>query len=102
MWKRIQFILAMFHGQADVGRGFNVNKELLVENMHEASTVSSLISQRQVYNHIKSKSIETHPIKVTKELLQKQPFISVPKKRCSENMQQIYRRTPMPVFLELY
>lgn len=48
MWKRIQFILAMFHGQADVGRGFNVNKELLVENMHEASTVSSLLSQRQI------------------------------------------------------
>ena len=27
---------------------------------------------------------------------QKQPFRGVFKKRCSENMQQIYRRTPMP------
>ena len=27
---------------------------------------------------------------------QKQPFGGVLKKRCSENMQQIYRRTPMP------
>ena len=26
---------------------------------------------------------------------QKQPFRGIPEKRCSENMQQIYRRTPM-------
>ena len=29
------------------------------------------------------------------KLFQKQPFEGVLKKRCSENMQQIYRRTPM-------
>ena len=40
--------------------------------------------------------------------LQKPPTRGVPKKRCSENMQQIYRRTPMPkcyfnkVVLQLY
>ena len=28
--------------------------------------------------------------------IQKQPPKGVPRKRCSENMQQIYRRTPMP------
>ena len=28
--------------------------------------------------------------------VQKQPPRGVPRKRCSENMQQIYRRTPMP------
>ena len=28
-------------------------------------------------------------------IAQKQPFRGVLKKRCSENMQQIYRRTPM-------
>ena len=39
---------------------------------------------------------------------QKQPPRGVPRKRCSENMQQIYRRTPMPkrnfnkVALQLY
>ena len=27
---------------------------------------------------------------------QKQPLRGVPEKRCSENMQQIYKRTPMP------
>ena len=29
-------------------------------------------------------------------LMQKQPPRDFPKKRCSENMQQIYRRIPMP------
>ena len=28
--------------------------------------------------------------------LQKQPLKGVPGKRCSENMQKIYRKTPMP------
>ena len=32
----------------------------------------------------------------TEKLLQKQPPRGVPRKRCSEKMPQIYRRTPMP------
>ena len=31
-----------------------------------------------------------------KTYLQKQPSRGVPRKKCSENMQQVYRRTPMP------
>ena len=31
-------------------------------------------------------------------VIQKQPPRGVLKKRCSENMQQIYRRTPMPKY----
>ena len=31
-----------------------------------------------------------------KEFIQKEPSRGVPTKSCSENMQQIYRRTPMP------
>ena len=41
----------------------NVNKEHLVENMQEVS----LISQRQIFNHMKSNSTEPHTIKVIKE-----------------------------------
>ena len=33
---------------------------------------------------------------------QKQPYIGVLKKKCSENMQQIYRKTPMVNFMENY
>ena len=35
-------------------------------------------------------------MKRNKKNNQKQPFKVVLRKRCSENMQQIYRRTPMP------
>ena len=65
IWKPIQSILTMFHGQADFERCFNVNKELLVENMQEVS----LILQRQIYDHMVRNSIEPHTIKVTKDLL---------------------------------
>ena len=33
---------------------------------------------------------------VRQVIIRKQPPRGVPRKRCSENMQQIYRRTPMP------
>ena len=59
MSKPIQFILTIFHGQADLERGFNVNKELFVENIQEVS----LISQRQIYDHMKSNNIEPHTSK---------------------------------------
>ena len=39
------------------------------------------------------------PLHNQEELIQKQPFGGVRGKRCSENMQQIYRRTPMPKLL---
>ena len=48
------------------------------------------------------------PGKLREAHYQKQPFRGALKKRCSENMQQIYRRTPMPkcdfknVALQLY
>ena len=35
-------------------------------------------------------------VKVEMMKLQKQPSRDVLRKRCSENIQQIYRRTPMP------
>ena len=37
-------------------------------------------------------------IKILRTYSQKQPPRGVLRKRCSENMQQIYRRTPMPKF----
>ena len=54
-------------------------------------------------NYLQSSSIRTRA-----KNYQKQPSKGIPKKRCSENMQQIYRRTPMPkydlnkVALQLY
>ena len=42
LWKVCRIIFVLSHDQADVGRVFNINRELLVENMKELS----LISQR--------------------------------------------------------
>ena len=59
------------------------------------------MSNMSLFN-IKSRSLTFH------YLLQKQPPTVVPRKRCSENMQKIYRRTPVPtcdlnkVALQLY
>lgn len=55
----------MSHGNTDVERGFNMNKELLVEIMQE----ESLISQRITYDHTKSKNTEPHTTEIAKELL---------------------------------
>ena len=42
------------------------------------------------------KEVDIYNLKLSKLLLQKQPLRGVFEKRCSENMQQIYRRTPIP------
>ena len=53
-------------------------------------------------------SLQSWKIKKLLQLPQKQPLRGVPRKWCSENMQQIYRRAPMPkydfnkVALQLY
>ena len=44
------------------------------------------------------KSSGFHYLSQIKKLFQKQPARDVPWKRCSVNMQQIYRRTPMPKY----
>ena len=42
------------------------------------------------------KEVDIYNLKLSKLLLQKQPLRGVFEKRCSENIQQIYRRTPIP------
>ena len=56
----------MFHGQADVERGFSVNKNLIVENMSD----ESLTAQRFVKDHVKCKEDKPHNMPIPKELLQ--------------------------------
>ena len=42
------------------------------------------------------KEVDIYNLKLSKLLLQKQPLRGVFEKRCSENIQQIYRRQPIP------
>ena len=65
MWCVFKLLLCLSHGQASVERGFSVNSNLLVENMHE----DSLIAQRIVHDHMKSLKLEAYEVKVTKSCL---------------------------------
>ena len=61
----IKLVLTLSHGQASVERGFSVNENLMVENLKE----SSLIAQRIIYDHMKSKELNPETIDITKILL---------------------------------
>ena len=65
MWCVFKLLSCLSHGQASVERGFSVNSNLLVENMHE----DSLIAQMIVYDHVKSLKLEAYEVKVTKSCL---------------------------------
>lgn len=64
LWHVIQKLLLLSHGQADVERGFSINKKIEVENLAERS----LIAQRMTFDYIKSKG-GAHKVAVSKELL---------------------------------
>ena len=49
LWYVIKYVLMLSHGNATVESGFSVNKNILVENLHE----KFLVAQRQVYDTIK-------------------------------------------------
>ena len=53
------------NGQSQVERGFNVNKEILVENLQE----ESLKGQCIIYDHIQSENIKLPDFKLTNELV---------------------------------
>ena len=63
----------------------DLNGARKLQQMYKCKIVVIFIKEVDIYN-----------IKLSKLLLQKQPLRGVFEKRCSENMQQIYRRTPIP------
>ena len=63
----------------------DLNGARKLQQMYKCKIVVIFIKEVDIYN-----------LKLSKLLLQKQPLKGVLEKRCSENMQQIYRRTPMP------
>ncbi|KAG8198417.1 hypothetical protein JTE90_021658 [Oedothorax gibbosus] len=60
----IKMVLTFSHGNASVESGFSINKDMLVENLHE----TSLIALRTVYDGVKSNGgIEN--VKIIEELM---------------------------------
>ena len=65
------------------GSVFDVNVSYIVNNDFNGCREFLIFSNNSVHVDVKVN-------------VQKQPFRGVLRKRCSENMQQIYMRTPMP------
>ena len=59
-WFVCIIIFTLSHGQSQVERGFNVNKEILVENLQE----ESLKGQCIIYDHIQSENIKLQDFKL--------------------------------------
>ena len=60
----MKVLLVLSHGQASVERGFSVNKEIEVENLHE----HSLVAQRIICDHLRAVGGVLN-VPVTKKLL---------------------------------
>ena len=61
MWKIFIFIFALSHGQSQVERGFSINKEIVIENLHS----SPLSAQCIVYDYLKTSKKNIHDIEIT-------------------------------------
>ena len=59
-WFVCKIIFTLSHGQSQVERGFNVNKEILVENLQE----ESLKGQCIIYDDIQSENIKLQDFKL--------------------------------------
>ena len=60
----MKIILTLSHGQASVERGFSINKSLLVHNLTE----TSLISERIVLDHLRSKNVSSEIFEVCEKI----------------------------------
>ena len=56
----VKMLSILSHGQAQVERGFSVNSQLLVDNLHD----ESLIAQRIVSDHMTCNQIKSYELKI--------------------------------------
>ncbi|KAK2144699.1 hypothetical protein LSH36_737g05010 [Paralvinella palmiformis] len=59
---QFRLLLCLAHGQADVERGFSVNKDMLVENMK----TETFVAQRMVYDSVSSLGCAVIEVPITK------------------------------------
>ena len=58
------FVFTLSHGQTQIERGFNINSDLLVENM----LPPSIIAQRRNYDHLNSLGVSPHDYQIENEI----------------------------------
>ena len=59
------FIFTLSPGQRQVERGFSINKEIVIGNLHS----NSLSAQRLVYEYLKASKKNMHDIEIRKKML---------------------------------
>lgn len=64
VWGIVKMLVILSHGQADIERGFSVNKAIEIENMAE----KSYIAQRIILDHIRDSNIPVKDVPISKEL----------------------------------
>ena len=65
LWNVCKFVFVLSHGQSNIERGFNVNKEMLEVNLGE----KSLYSQRIIYDHMNAAGKESHDFEIGRDLM---------------------------------
>ena len=64
-WKIFIFIFTLSHGQSQIERGFNTNKNTLQENLPE----KSLIGHRLIYDEVKASGKQPHNFEISNGLV---------------------------------
>ena len=64
-WYVCKFVFVLSHGQSNIKRGFNVNKEILVENL----LAMSLLSQQIIHDYMNAAGKESHDFDIDRDLL---------------------------------
>ena len=65
LWKIVQMVLVVSHGQANIERGFSVNDDFLVPNLRK----ETLVGLRRVYDTMKSSNLKPHEFEVTDKMI---------------------------------
>ena len=58
LWNVMIFVFTIFHGWSNVERGFNINDDIVIENLK----IESLIAQWLIYGHMHAKKVRAHGI----------------------------------------
>ena len=66
LWKVMKLVFVLSHGQADIERGFSVNKDILSCNMGE----DTVTAYRFVFDGVQALGCNIHDIVVTKKMLE--------------------------------
>ena len=64
-WEIFKLVFTLSHGQTSVERGFSINKELLVENLHK----ELIVCEKMVYDHVSSTRNSITKITMTSAML---------------------------------